>query len=139
MGFELDDTESLYKIEFAEGHPYHGLTVNCSGMTIGQHSKMMRNALSRGITEEALANNEWFLDLFASKIKNWNLTSKKKAVPVSRATLDSLDSRLVSQLITRWQRELLEVPDDTAGKSGSGEISPEEALALASSSESPGS
>jgi hypothetical protein len=139
--FDIEDTVSEYRIGFGADSPYRGLEVTVTGMTIGQYRTMMRGwaqAVGSKTDEERaeanIASSEYIQDQFFAHVRSWNLSRKGKAVPVSRDELDELDSRLSAVLVRRWMDELVNVPDELLGKSGSGGTSEDLSLALASSS-----
>lgn len=141
MGFEIEDTISIYRIDFGEDTPYHGLVVNVAGMTIGEYNEMMHGYLRtvRGKTDEEkteanVASSDYIREIFATKVRDWNLTRKGKPVKVSKEEIDGLDSRLSVILVRRWMDELTSLPESLLGKSSDGGISPDQLTALANSS-----
>lgn len=141
MGFEIEDTVSVYRIDFGEDSSYHGLVVNVAGMTIGEYNAMVHGFLDsvRGKTDEEkaeanIASSDYVRGIFAEKIRDWNLTRKGEPVPVSKEVIDGLDSRLSVILVRRWMDELTNLPDSLVGKSSDGGISPDQLTALANSS-----
>lgn len=141
MGFEIEDTVSVYRIDFGEDTPYHGLVVDVAGMTIGEYNEMMHGYLRsvRGKTDEEkaeanIASSDYVREIFAAKVRTWNLTRKGEPVPISKEELDGLDSRLSVILVRRWMDELTSLPESLVGKSDDGGISPDQLTVLANSS-----
>lgn len=141
MGFEIEDTVSIYKIDFGESTPYHGLVVNVAGMTIDEYNKMMHGYLGtvRSKTDEEkaeanIASSDYIRSIFASKVRDWNLTRKGEPVPVSSEEIENLDSRLSVILVRRWMDELTSIPPELVGKLSDGGISQDQLTALANSS-----
>lgn len=136
MGFEIENTISVYRLKFDSGS-YRGLEVQARGMTIGEYNEMMRLAVASisGETdvERAKANmqsNDHVRECFFRRIVSWNLTKNGEPVPVSEEVMDGLDSRLATVLIRVWLDELTSVPDELLGKSNSGAISEELSMTM---------
>lgn len=136
MGFEINDTVSIYNLKFSSG-AYRGLEVKARGMTIREYNQMMRLALaslsSETDADRAKANmqsNDHVRECFFRRIISWNLTKNNEPVPVSEEQMDDLDSRLATVLIRIWLDELTSVPDELLGKSNSGETSPELSMTM---------
>lgn len=141
MSFEIEDTVSIYRIDFGEDTPYHGLVVNVAGMTIGEYNEMMHGYLrtvkvktDEEKAEANMASSDYIREIFAAKVRDWNLTRKGEPVPVSKEVLDGLDSRLSVVLVRRWMDELTSLPESLVGKSSDGGVSPDQLTALANSS-----
>ena len=137
MGFEIENTISVYSIKFGPNSAYHGLVVEANGMTIGEYNEMMRLALasvtSDGDVAKAEANaqsNDHVRTCFFRRILSWNLTKNNEPVQVTEEIFNELDSRLVTVLIRCWLDELTAIPEDLLGKSSGGETSEELSMTM---------
>lgn len=138
MGFYPEPT--LYHLTFPGDDPFHGLDVTMGSLTVGEYNAMMRRALVKGITEDALQANDEMIDLFVTKLTAWNLEDKDgKPVPFTREAVDGQDRNLIGKLIFAWQMALVGIPAPLDTTSTNGALSAEESLALGSVSGSPGS
>lgn len=137
MGFRPEPT--TFNLTF-DGTPLEGLHVKATCCTVAEYRRILQIAASSGgsITEDAIKDNDWVLELFASNLQSWDLEDPKTGLPVTTDVdgLNSQEHRFVVMMISAWQTALVSVPTTSSSESDSGGTSAEASLGLASSSQS---
>lgn len=135
MGFRPEPT--TFNLTFS-GTPLDGLEIKATCCTVAEYRRILQIAASSGgtITEDAIKDNDWVLELFAENLQEWNLDDPKSGTPVSPNIegLNSQEHRFVVMMISAWQTALVSVPTSSSTESDSGATSEEASLGLGSSS-----
>lgn len=104
-----------YPLKFSDAE-FAGLEVIMGSMSVGEWERLM------GGSDDLQAENEWRLELFASRVISWNLTEgdDDRPVPVTLAALKELPRPFVTALFAAWQLALLGVDPTSAPASSNG-------------------
>jgi hypothetical protein len=125
--------ERRYKLDFAEGHPLHGLEVTMGSLTMAEYNGILKRSLIKGVTQETIDANDAMIELFVSKLISWNLTDREgKPVPRDKEGVESQDRTYMNMIMTSWQIAMVGVSEELGKDSPNGELSEEESLGLES-------
>lgn len=134
MGFTPDTP--VYKLNF-EDTELDGLIVRTNPCTIAEWNEMLRGQGEQKNGKEVADANDKATEKFLQYVVSWNLEIPAGTpVPITVEGFNKLGTRHGAMIITAWQRAMTEVPTNSRPGSSSGEVSQEQQLGLASSSES---
>ncbi|CAM5718046.1 hypothetical protein [Streptomyces fumanus] len=113
-----------YKIEFAEGHEFHGAEARVRGMTFAEY--LRATGMDGGDGEDSAAT----VKRFVTHLVSWNLEDEDGPIPATEEGVNRVDHDLVLAINNSWIKTLMGVADTDPlpDNSPSGEPSPVESI-----------
>lgn len=145
-----------YKLRFIDDEELAGLEVKMGSVSVEEYNRMMKVSISgapdidtenkdiaalrreiSAFAETVLDSNDWLINLFASRLLEWNLEDQQgKKVPTTKKAVMAQERLMISKIINAWQSAMVRIPDPLSQQSPNGKPSEEESLGLDRISES---
>jgi len=131
MGFTPEP--EVLKLVFEKGTSLDGLEVKAKCCSIKEWQEMLSGSTSGPRPAgEVAKGNEDIAKKFLGYVTEWNLEFDNEPAPITYDSWLRLSTRQGAMIINAWQQGMVEVPTNSGDESSTGEISPEQLLAMAS-------